>query len=516
MNAAENLIAKAANLGIEVCFANPGTTEMPFVVALAKVGKVRSVLCLFEGVCTGAADGYARMKHHPALTLLHLGPGFGNGIANLHNAHRAHSPVVNLIGDQATWHRVVDAPLTSDVEALAKAASTWVRTSRSASDLSNDLADAVAASTDLPGQIATLIVPHDFQIQEVETLDTATQASIPVSELDTGRVRDAANFLQSNEKVAVILGGRALGELGLRAAKRIADSTGCQLFCEPFPARIERGGDLPTVERLPYFPETILAALKPYSRILLAGAAEPMSYFGYDGYPARLVTPQQQLIHLANTTDDVTVALDTLADEVARATTRDAPHPQTEPFIYPTGPLSSETICAAIALLQPKDAVIVDEGATTSAPYFAMSRSAPHHSLLTLTGGAIGQGMPCATGAAIACPDRKIISLQADGSGMYTLQSLWTQARERLNVTTLIFANRRYRILEIELARAGHAVPSALSSALCELVNPHLDWVHLANGMGVKARRVESTEDLLSALKQSFANSGPELIEIVF
>ena len=515
MNAAENLILTAANLGLDVCFANPGTTELPFVAALAKVPGIRSVLCLFEGVCTGAADGYARMTGRPALTLLHLGPGFANGIANLHNAHRAHSPVVNLIGDQATWHRVVDAPLTTDVEGLANVASSWVRTSRSASELSNDLADAVAASIQLPGQIATLIVPHDFQTHEANGPATVRTAKPPLT-VDTDRIQEVTKFLRSNKKVALLLGGRALGERGLKAAQRVADATGCQLFCEPFPARIERGWGMPTVERLPYFPESILSALAPYSGILLAGASEPISYFGYDGYPARLVTAEQQLVHLANISDDVTIALEMLADEVAGAIAIEVNHPPRQSLAHPTGPLSSETICAAIAIHQPEGAVIVDEGATTSAPYFALSRHAPRHSQLTLTGGAIGQGMPCATGAALACPDRKIISLQADGSGMYTLQSLWTQARERLNVTTLIFANRRYRILEIELARVGHAVPSALSSALCELVNPHLDWVHLANGMGVKARRVESTADLLSALEESFAAVGPELIEVVF
>lgn len=509
MNGAESLLRTAAAAGVRVCFANPGTTELPLVAALERVREIRPVLGLFEGVCTGAADGYARMTGQPALTLLHMGPGLANGTANLHNARRARVPMVNVIGDHATWHRDAEAPLTMDIEGLARTVSDWVRTSHSADELPGDMTAALAAA--VTGQVATLIVPHDVQLQPAGA--PAPLPPLPKRSFDPVAVKAAAELLRRDQPTALLLGGAALSEPGLRAAGRIAAATACQLLCETFPTRLERGGDLPAVERLPYFPERVLEALRKFRAVVLAGAKAPVAFFGYAGQPSRLLDSSMERVTLATPTDDVPAALDALADTfgkpAARATATPAPARPT------TGALSAETIGTAVAALQPEGAIVVDEGITGAAAYFQLSAGALRHSYLTLTGGAIGYGPPCATGAAVACPGRQVISLQADGSAFYTLQALWTQARERLDVITLLFANKKYRILGIEAARAAEKGFDPATCKLFDLGDPAADWVNIATGLGVEAARVENADQLVDALRRALAARGPHLIEVV-
>lgn len=513
MNGAESLFRTAIAAGIEVCFANPGTTEMPFVRALDEVPGIRAVLCLFEGVCTGAADGYGRMADKPALTLLHLGPGFANGIAYLHDARRARSPIVNLIGDHATWHLAADAPLTSDIVSLAKPVSAWLRTTRSAEELSADAAEAIAAASVRPGRIATLIVPHDCQ------LEAAGGAAQPRAVPEPPKVSDeavagAVTALRSDEKAALLLGGQGLRERGLGAAARIAAVTGCRLICESFPARWERGAGMPVTDRLPYFPEQAMALLAPYRQIVLAGAKAPVAFFGYPGMPGYFISPEQQTTVLAAPEDDVTNALEMLAD--ALNAPADAGTMATRAQVsVPSGPLTLESFAAVLVELQPEGAIIMDEGNTSSFAYGPLAVGAARHTVLTQPGGAIGLGPPCATGAAVACPDRPVINLQADGSAMYTLQALWTQAREGLNVTTLICNNRSYRILGVELKRAGVSEFGPQARNLIGLVNPALDWVSLASGLGVPAARVETTEQMRRELERALSEPGPHLIEMM-
>jgi acetolactate synthase-1/2/3 large subunit len=508
MTGADSLVRTAAAAGVRACFANPGTSELPLVAALGRVPDVRAVLGLFEGVCTGAADGYGRMTGRPALTLLHMGPGLANGLANLHNARRAHSPVVNVIGDHATWHLAADAPLTTDIAAIARPMSDWVRKCRSAADVPADTAAAIAAA--MTGQVATLIVPQD--VQEQPSDDPVPQSLEAAQAINDDAVRRAVALLRRDLPTALLLGGRALNDRGLRAAARVATATGCQLLCEPRPARMERGADLPAPTRLPYFPEHVLAALKPFRAIVLAGACVPVSFFGYAGYPSRLIEPSQMTETLAEPTDDVPTALDALADMLGAPSAPTTSRALSRPDL-PTGSLTPDSIAAAVAALQPEGAIVVDEGITAGAAYFPAAAGSPRHTYLTITGGSIGFGMPCASGAAVACPDRKVINLQADGSAMYTVQSLWTQAREGLDVTTLVFANRRYRILEIEAARAGDDYGSA--ARLFELAGPAPDWVRLAGGFGVPAVRVETADDLVRELSRALATAGPRLIEVV-
>ena len=511
MNGAESLLQTAIAAGIEVCFANPGTTEMPFVAAFDAMPGVKAVLGLFEGVCTGAADGYGRMAGRPALTLLHLGPGFANGIANLHNARRARTPIVNLIGDQATWHLAADAPLTSDILSLANPVSGWVRTNRSAEELAADAADAIAAAAE--GRVATLIIPHDNQAGPAGGSVAPRPATSPPAVSEETVVRIAGS-LRREQPAVLFMGGRALGERGLRAAARVAAASGCALMCETFPARLERGAGLPPVARLPYFPEQGMAVLSKFQTIILAGTRAPVAFFGYEGMPSYLVSQDQNVEALAAPEEDVPAALEALADMLGADADAGEAAPAARPQ-RPHGALSPESLAAAIASVQPEGAIIMDEGNTSSMAYFPTSAGAPPHSYLTLTGGAIGQGMPCAVGAAIACPDRKVINLQADGSAMYTLQALWTQAREGLDVITLICANRSYRILGIELMRSGVKEAGPEARGLLGLAPPPLDWVQMSKGMGVPAVRVETAESLVEELERAIAESGPHLIEMV-
>ncbi|MDH3213459.1 MAG: acetolactate synthase large subunit [Myxococcales bacterium] len=512
MNGAESLVQLAREAGVEVCFANPGTTELPLVNAFDSVAGVRAVLGVFEGVCTGAADGYGRMADRPALTLLHLGPGFANGIANLHNARRARSPVVNLIGDHATWHRAHDAPLSSDIVSLARPVSAWVETARASKDLAADFAEALAAASQPPGQVATLIVPADCQ-WEAAGPPARPQPIAAAPRVESARVEAVARRLRSSTAPALMLGARAPRRRGLHAAARIAAATGARLLCPTFPARLTRGAGLPHLERLPYFPEQAIESLAGVDTLVVAGTGPPVSFFGYPGVPSRLEAPES-LVTLAEADEDAVAALEDLAE--ALTAPRRAPAPPDLPRPEsPTGALSPATLGAALALRQPEGAIVVDEGATSGLPYFLAAQSAPPHAYLALTGGAIGQGLPCATGAAVACPDRKVIALQADGSALYTLQALWTQAREGLDVVTLLCANRAYRILQVELARAGVAEPGPAARALTDLSHPAIEWTAIARGLGVPAARVETAEALLAQLDAAFREPGPRFIEAV-
>ncbi len=508
MEAAEALLRTAVRAGVDVCFANPGTTEMALVRALDRVPEMRAVLGLFEGVCTGAADGYGRMRRTPALTLLHLGPGLANGLANLHNARRAHTPIVNLIGDHASWHLHADAPLTSDIESLARPVSPWFHHTTHSDAAPADTARAIAAAGSAPGRVATLVLPTDAQDGPGEPCDPL--AADGATAVPQDRVAAARAALKGGP-CALLLGANALTEEGLAAAGRIAAATGSELIAETFVARAERGGAHARATRLPYFPEPALAMLAPVRELLLFGAREPVAFFGYPGVPSSLVPEETQVCPVSGVSEDSVAVLEELAADfpnVARAPA--APLPG-----VPNGPLDAESLAAALCAAQPEGAIVVDESATSGGPYTELAHRAPAHSVLQLTGGAIGQGMPCATGAAIACPDRPVINLQADGSGMYTLQALWTQAREGLDVTTIICSNRSYRILRIELARVGVKKPEEKASALTDLGQPDLDWTQFAAGMGVPATRVTRAEELHREILVALSEPGPHLIEAV-
>ncbi len=511
MNGAERLLQTLAAGGVDLCLANPGTSEMALVAALDRQSGIRAVLCLFEGVCTGAADGFGRMADRPALTLLHHGPGFANGIANLHNAWRARSPVLNLVGDHPDAHLPFDAPLTSDLESLARPVSGWFRRARDAASLAEDADEALAAASAPPGLVATLVVPSDVAQGE------ATRAAAPrprslAPPVESARIDAVARHLREARAPALLLGARGLREAALRAAGRIAAATGARLICETFPARLERGGGLPVVERLPYFPEQALDALSRVDRLVLAGAPSPVGFFSYPGVPSDLVPDSCRAAVLAGPREDVEAALEALADALAAGDPETTPAERPE---RPSGTLDPGALGAALAAVLPEGAVVMEEAATSGGPFFLQSQRGPRHTYLGLTGGSIGQGLPVATGAALACPDRPVVAFQADGGGLYTTQALWTQAREGLRVVNLICANRSYRILQVELARAGVAEPGPTALGLTDLSRPAPDWVALARGYGVPGERVETADALVAALEKGLAADGPCLIEAV-
>ncbi len=515
MNGAEVLLETARRGGVEVCFANPGTTEMPLVAALDKTPGVRAVLGLFEGVCTGAADGYARMSGRPAATLLHLGPGFANGLANLHNARRARVPLINWIGDQTTGHLAFDAPLTSEISLLTSW-SGWTRSVKSPSEMAEASASAVAAALGRPACIASLILPADCQWEAATAPLTPTKRMAPPTAAPE-LVREAARVLRAGGG-CVLLGSDALGERGLLAAARIAAASGALVLLETFPARVERGRQLPSFAGLPYFPDQGRAALANVKGIVLAGAREPVGFFGYPNEASRLAPPNAPLVALADPDAgvDATAALEALADELG-APAKFALAPRAaEPFAPTGAKLDLSNLGRALAALQPENAIVVNEAATSGLPWNAtFAPNAAPHTMLGLTGGAIGQGLPTALGAAIACPDRRVIAFQADGSGLYTLQALWSMARESANVTVVVCANRKYRILQAELARAGVAEPGPKARALTDLGHPTIEWASLAKGFGVPGVSVATDSELVDALKLALGEPGPRLIEAV-
>jgi acetolactate synthase I/II/III large subunit len=511
MNGAQALIRTLVDGGVDVCFTNPGTSEMHFVAALDSVPEMRGTLGLFEGVVTGAADGYGRMADKPAATLLHLGPGLGNGLANLHNARRARTPIVNVVGEHATYHLQYDAPLQSDIESVARNVSGWVRTPTSTADVALDAADAVAAALGPPGHVATLILPADVSWGEgAEPMKPASPASRTTVADDV--VDAVAKVLVSGEPCALLVGGSATREQGLVAASRVANATGAKLLGETFPARLQRGAGRPPLERLGYLAEFMTAQLDGVRNLVLVDAKAPVSFFAYPEKPSFLVPDGCEVRVLATGADDAVGALEHLADLVGSAdpTLQPAQRPA-----RPTGELTGEAVANAVGALLPEDAIVSDEANTAGLWVAAATAGAPPHDALTLTGGAIGQGLPAATGAAVACPDRKVVCLEADGSAMYTLQALWTQAREGLDVTTVIFNNRSYAILNLELSRVGAQSSGPKAHDMLDLSRPDLDFAALAQGMGVPAARATTADELVTALERGLTEPGPYLVDAV-
>lgn len=510
MNGAEALLKTLIDAGVEVCFANPGTSEMQLVAAIDDIPGMRPILGLFEGVVTGAADGYGRMADKPAATLLHLGSGFANGMANLHNAKRAYTPIVNIIGDHATYHLALDAPLTSDVPAYAALTSDWVRVCESAKEMAKDGAEAVHAA--MVGRQVNLIIPANYAW--TEGCEAVEPNAIPERETVANEfIVTAAELLLTGEPSCLFLGGTALREPGLRAAHRIAAATGARVISEVFPARLQRGRGRPSIERLPYLGEFAVETLKEVKQMIVAGTQAPVSFFAYPDKPGTLWPADCNILQLANQQQNQITALEALADYL------DAPQ---HPFIddpalpaIPQGPMTAESVGAVIANLLPENAIISDEAQTSGAFTFEYFDGAAPHDWLCLTGGAIGQGLPVAVGAAVACPDRKVINLQADGSAMYTNQSLWTMARENLDICVVIYNNSSYAILNLELMRVGVDNPGERAKSMLDLTNPCIEWVKIAEGMGVKASRATTTEEFKSLFAEAMVTKGPQLIEVM-
>ncbi|MFZ1163701.1 acetolactate synthase large subunit [Mycobacterium sp.] len=512
MNGAQALINTLVDGGVDVCFANPGTSEMHFVAALDTVPEMRGVLTLFEGIATGAADGYARIAGRPAAVLLHLGPGLGNGLANLHNARRARVPMVVVVGDHATYHKKYDAPLESDIDALAGNVSGWVHRTEDTADVAADAATAIAKSI-ADQKISTLILPADTSWTDGAEIGERSPRQAEPSAVDSDAVESAAAVLRSGESTVLLIGGDATRGAGLAAGARIAGATGTRWYCETFPTRLERGAGVPAVDRIPYFAEAVVAQLEGTRHLILAGAPSPVSFFAYPDKPSDLV-PEGCSVHVLAGPTCAAAALAALADEVAPGTTptvAELSRPQ-----LPTGALTAVSVADVVGALMPENVIVVDESNTSSVPLTAATAGGPAHDWLTLTGGAIGYGIPAAVGAAVAAPDRPVLCLESDGSAMYTISGLWTQARENLDVTTVIYNNGAYDILRLELQRVGAgSTPGPKALDLLDLSRPTMDFAKIAEGLGVPARRAKTAEEFADALRAAFDEPGPHLIDAV-
>jgi acetolactate synthase I/II/III large subunit len=511
LNGAESLIRTLVAGGVEACFTNPGTSELHIVAALDRTPEIRCLLVLYEGVATGAADGYARMARKPACTLLHLGPGLANGVANLHNARRAQIPIVNIVGDHANSHLAYDAPLNSDIEGIARPVSHWLRISRSGAEIGRDAAEAIAASRVAPGHISTLIVRADAAWSESGVVSSVLPIPKPAMP-SYSAIEEVAAILRSGERTAFLLSGDSLFGKALVGLGRIAAATQAKLLA-PYPfTRLERGAGRPRIDRIPYIFEQAVELLEEFQHLVLIGAQIPFSYFAHPGKRASPV-PEGCKIHvLATAEQDCIGTIEALVDSVSESSEcRVEPPARPE---MPRGTISAAAVCAAIGALLPEGAIVVEESMTSGRDLMPLTRGCPPHDFLANTGGSIGIAMPLAVGAAVACPTRRVLCLSADGSGMYTQQALWSMARAGLNITTIVFANREYAVLKREYNSFGLGTPGERAKEMFEIGGPNIDWVSLAKSMGVQATRPGSMEEFGKALGDGCATAGPRLIEV--
>jgi acetolactate synthase-1/2/3 large subunit len=515
MKGAHALLRALAASGVDTCFMNPGTSEMHFVAALDSVPEVKGVLALFEGVATGAADGYARIARRPAAVLLHLGPGLGNGIANLHNARRARSPVVNVVGDHASYHKRYDAPLESDIEGLARPVSKWLRRCYDVAGLGLDACEACVAASSLPQGVATLILPADLTWADGAELSFGPRVHRGPGVASAERIEAAAKALTSGAPAALYLGAPCLGERLLRTAAEVAAATGADVLAPTFPARLARRPGLLSPRRLPYLGELAASVLAQYRFIVRVQGDLPVSFFAYPGKPSTLLPDDCEVVSLAEDWEDPEASLELLAEAVGRQRPQGTPGAPAEKPVSPEGALTPEKLALTTAAVLPEDAIVSDEANTAGLHLYDALGAAPPHDLLCLTGGAIGQGIPVATGAAVAGGGRPVLCLEADGSAMYTIQGLWTQAREGLPVVTVVLSNRSYAVLQMELQRVGAEGRGTAAQAMLEIDSPEIDFVSLAKGLGVPAERVEDCGGYAGALQRGFTSGGPYLIEAV-
>ena len=512
MNGAESLVQTLTDQGVEICFANPGTSEMHFLAALENP-RMRSVLGLFEGVCTGAADGWYRMRGTPASTLLHLGPGLANGLANIHNAKRASSGMVNIVGEHSAAHLKYDPPLMSDIEGLARPLSHWVRRVESPRSVAWDAAAAVAKASEHPGQIATLILPGDTSWQDAGPQGVLPRTVAKSKAPDPARIDHIARVMRSGEPTLIILAGRSTRGRAIELAGKIKAATGCRIATQFFSARIERGAGRVTLERIPYAVGLAVEYLKGFKHIITVETTEPIAFFSYPDKPSLLKAPGTGVHALVEIGEDGVAGLELLVQALGATNTAPVLQ-QRSNSAPPTGALGPASIAQALAAALPEDCILVDESLTTGRETMGLTVGAVPHDLINNMGGSIGYGTPVATGAALACPDRRVFCMVGDGSAMYTIQSLWTQAREGLNITTIIFANNSYAILKAEYANMGAGAPGARALAMIDIDRPRIDWLAMAKSMGVPAVAVDTADVFHKAMVDSAREPGPSLIEV--
>lgn len=510
-NGADALIAALTAQGVDTCFANPGTTEMHLVGALGRATGVRTHLCLFEGVATGAADGFARMAGRPAMALLHLGPGLANGMANLHNAKKAGTPVVTVVGEHATYHLAHDAPLTADIETMAGTVSDRVLTLEDATRASAQVSDLMAEVAAGRARVTTIVVPNDVAWSAAELVTTAP-LPLALPDFDRAAIAASARALRRGREALLLLGAPHITARMAALATAIGAATGCTVLTEPVVARMARGRDAHPLNRQPFHVDFATEALKHVAGAVLVGARPPVAFFAYPGRPSRLLPDGCEVTRLCPQFADVVAALEALAAELGVTVTEPVP-PPAPVSPAPDLPVDAATLGAAVAATLPEGAIVIDESITNGLPMYAACAAAAPHDWINNLGGSIGYSMPVAVGAAAACPGRRVLCVTGDGSAAYTPQALWTMARSRLDVTVVILANRSYRILANEMSKIGAGSPDAATLPMMDLTDPAPDWVALATGYGVPAVRVDTAGALTEALARAHATPGPHLIE---
>lgn len=511
MNGAQSLLQTLVNCDVEVCFGNPGTSEMHFVAALDSVPKMRSILCLFEGVATGAADGYGRIAGKPAATLLHLGPGLANGLANLHNARRANTPIVNVVGDHATYHLQYDSLLTSDIAGFARPVSSWIHESKSAKTVAGDAARAVQAARSVPGAIATLILPADNAWNEADHAADPLPNANPAS-ISSRVVEHIASLLGNAKKTVLLLRGAALYGEGLEAAGRVQAACGARLMCDTFAPHIELGAGRVPVERVPYFAEQIVSTFAGVEQLILVGTRPPVSFFAYPGKSSWCTPAECSISYLAHPHEDAVEALQAVADALKAPAQAERRVPLVLAGLG-SGQLTAQSVAQAMAEYTPENAIFADESTTAGFALLSTMATARPHTHIPLTGGSIGSGLTLAVGAAVAAPDRKVICPHGDGGAAFSMQALWTMARENLDITVVIYANRSYGILNIELQRVGAVASGSKALSMLDLHNPEMNWVQIAQGLGVEASRATTAEAFNDQYRSAMRSRGPRLIE---
>lgn len=516
VNGAEALVATLEACGVTACFANPGTTELEIVAALDRSAGIRSVPVLFEGVAVGAADGFGRMSGIPGAALLHTGAGFPNGLSAVLNAAKASSPSIAIVGDHPLaireWNHVIASGV--DIERVAAPYAKWVRRSR-LTTVGQDAADAFAAACSAPGGPATLVVPSDvaWSAGAEPGRPSAAQKPSPVS---AEAVLQAAYALRLPGEAALVLHGEAtVDPAALRAAADIAATTGCRVMARA--SRIVRGPDFLPVEFLPYSPMLAIEALKGIRHLVLVGAHPPIMPWTYPDRSAPMMAdPECRIWTLARPEENVVDALTTLAAEIGGDRSRAAPQPAPGMAPVPaSGTVTPDALAQSIAALIPENAIVIDESVTTGRSFYQVSAASRPHDWLRNLGGALGYGQPVAIGSAIACPDRKVIVLQGDGAAMYTPQSLWTIAHEGLNVLVVIFANRSYEVLRVDMRLRHQNVDGAVNHALTDLGTPAIDWAGLARSLGIRSARLDSMQAFNEAFAREAQTAEPALLEVI-
>ena len=514
MNGAAAFFKSIVDNGIDTIFACPGTSEMQ-VVDEVGYSNLRVVLCLFENSVTGMADGYARMLDKPALGMVHVTCGLTNALANMHNARIANSRMIIFGGGVHVAHEV-NEPVHSMLQRqpyVAQIAAQCVIEARSPDQLAAAATQALKASNDGAGKIVYVYGPNNAVWGESSFQGKLTSSAEQRQRVSTATISSIADTLKAGKKTAFILDNLALREEGLEILGRIAEGAGGRLFREWLPSRIAMGAGRVRTETLPYGGAEGRELLSEFDQIVLVGAKIPVCPFSYENQPWVKI-PENCNVHTLATADhDILAALEELATQLdlpEKASNRYNRKPG-EP---PTGPLSGNSIVQSLSILMPADSIVLDEAMLENVMFpLLMDGAAPFDFMAACPGGAIGAGPPVACGAAIACPNRKVILLEGDFSLMQGNTALWSMAQHNLDICVINYNNEGSASLSTELARVRQGEAQPKSIELLRIRKPTIDYAAMAESMGVPASRAETAEEFHLQLTKAMSTKGPHFID---